>query len=81
MTDHALDDLPAPQAELLVPDFSNRNRRRVAGDSLKRYPRDPLVLLPEFQHWALQRIRREREADGLRPARASAAIEFDCVES
>lgn len=233
MTDHALNDLPALQAQLLIPDSSNRNRRRVAGDSLKRFPRDPvvlyayiashirdatqwsapdghrtrypwtlgravagafellaqppatigaigpalarvsnvaaallaledrpdaasleqagrrldayralgdrplcdhekadwfpdsqyraargrlrawqavlksprqadedfaflpdyleardlrwafdpLVLLPEFQHWALQRIRREREADGARPARANAAIEFDCVES
>ncbi|QWF15526.1 hypothetical protein [Lysobacter capsici] len=46
-----------------------------------RWAFDPLVLLPEFQHWALQRIHREREAQGARPARASAAIEFDCVES
>lgn len=44
-----------------------------------RWAFDPLVLLPEFQHWALQRIRRDREAEGVR--RASAAIEFDCVES
>lgn len=44
MTDHALDDLPALRAELLVPDSSNRNRRRVAGDGLKRFPRDPVVL-------------------------------------
>ncbi|MBW8807417.1 MAG: hypothetical protein JF591_01000, partial [Lysobacter sp.] len=180
MTDRARIDLADLQAELLIPDSSNRNRRRVAGESLKRFPRDPvvlyayiashirdatqwstpdghrtrypwtlgralasafdllaqppaatgairtalsrvgnvaaallaledrppreadedfaflpdyleardlrwafdpLVLLPEFQHWALQRIHREREADGARPARASAAIEFDCVES
>lgn len=44
MTDHALADLPALQAELLVPDASHRNRRRVAAASLKRYPRDPVVL-------------------------------------
>lgn len=44
-----------------------------------RWAFDPLVLLPEFQHWALRRIRREREADEVRPARA--AIEFDCAES
>ena len=44
-----------------------------------RWAFDPLVLLPEFQQWALQRIRGERAADGV--PRASAAIEFDCVES
>lgn len=44
MTDRAPLDLPALQAALLTPDSSHRNRRRVAADSLKRFPRDPVVL-------------------------------------
>ncbi|UJB17704.1 MULTISPECIES: ankyrin repeat domain-containing protein [Lysobacter] len=44
MTPISSPDLPRAQAELLKPDSSNSNRRRVADAHLKRYPRDPVVL-------------------------------------
>lgn len=44
MSTPLLFDLCRIQAELLKPDSSNSNRRRVAEAHLQRYPRDPVVL-------------------------------------